>query len=482
VPCAAAARTRTLAATVLGSSLAFIDGSVVNVALPAIQRDLAAGAAATQWVMNAYLLLLASLVLVGGASADRFGRRRVFALGVVVFTAASVLCGLAPSTTVLVVARALQGVGAALLVPASLALLGATFPEGERSRAIGAWAGYGALAIAVGPPVGGFLTDHVSWRAIFYLNVPLAVAAVWLAFRGAPESRSAHPPGLDWPGASLATAGLGGVTWGLTAAAELGFGAPSVVAALVAGVLALIAFVGVETRVRSPMLPLGLFRSRAFTGANLLTLALYFALSGVLFFLPFALIRGHGYSAAAAGAALLPFPVIMGLGSGRAGALADRYGARMPLSIGPLVAGLGFLLLAVPLPGTGYWTSLFPALVVLAIGMTITVAPLTAAVMSAVGADYAGTASGVNNAVARAAGVLAIAVLSLLFIAVYGDALRVAGPLPPELLQPLAGTPLPAGPQGDAGRAALFAAFQAVAVMGAVSAAGSGLIAWRTMR
>jgi EmrB/QacA subfamily drug resistance transporter len=486
VPCAPAARTLTLAATVLGSSLAFIDGSVVNVALPAIQRDLAAGAAGTQWVMNAYLLMLAALVLVGGASADRFGRRRVFVTGVAAFTAASILCGLATGTSMLVAARALQGAAAALLVPASLALLGATFPEGERARAIGAWAGYGALAMAVGPLAGGFLTDHVSWRAIFYLNVPLAAAAVWLALRGAPDSRSAHPPGLDWPGAGLATAGLGGVTWGLTAAAEQGFRSPPVAAALLGGIVALGAFVAVEVRVRSPMLPLALFRSRPFTGANLLTLLLYFALSGVLFFLPFELIRGHGYSATAAGAALLPFPVVMGLASGRAGALADRYGARLPLTVGPLVAGLGFLLLAVPLPGSNYWSSLLPPLTVLAVGMTITVAPLTTAVMSAVGADYAGTASGVNNAVARVAGVLAIAVLSLLFVAVYDatlrDAARGLGTLPAALLAPLSGEPLPAGPLGEAGRSALFAAFQAVAVMGAVSAAGSGFIAWRTMR
>ena len=313
VAIAPAARTRTLAATVLGSSLAFIDGSVVNVALPAIQRDLAAGAAGTQWVMNAYLLVLGALVLIGGAGADRFGRRSVFVAGVGVFTAASVLCALASGTSTLVAARALQGVGAALLVPASLALLGATFPEGERARAIGAWAGYGALATTVGPLLGGFLTDHVSWRAIFYLNVPLAVAAVWLALRGAPDTRSAHPPGLDWLGAILATAALGGVTWGLTAAAELGFRSPPVAAALLVGVAAIVAFVAAETRARSPMLPLALFRSRAFTGANLLTLLLYFALSGVLFFLPFELIRGRGYSATAAGAALLPFPIVMGI-------------------------------------------------------------------------------------------------------------------------------------------------------------------------
>jgi EmrB/QacA subfamily drug resistance transporter len=471
---------------VLGSSLAFLDGSVVNVALPAIQRDLAAGAAATQWVMNAYLLLLAALVLVGGAGADRFGRRRVFVVGVIAFTAASMFCGLATSAGMLVAARAAQGAAAALFVPASLALLGATFPEGERARAIGVWSGYGALAIAVGPLTGGFLTDHVSWRAIFYLNVPLAIAAVWLAIRGAPDSRSARPPGLDWLGAFLATAGLGSMTWGFTAAAELGFRSPLVATALLGGAVALGIFVAVEARMRSPMLPLALFRSRPFTGANLLTLLLYFALSGVLFFLPFELVRGHGYSATAAGAALLPFPVLMGLASRRAGALADRFGARLPLTAGPLIAALGFALLAVPLPGSSYWTSLLPSLLVLAAGMTITVAPLTTAVMSAVGSDYAGTASGVNNAVARVAGVLAIAVLSLLFVAVYDPTLRGAaaglGTLPAELLEPLSGAPLPAGPLGEAGRAALFAAFQAAAVAGAACAAGGGLIAWRMMR
>jgi EmrB/QacA subfamily drug resistance transporter len=488
VTIAPAARTRTLAATVLGSSLAFIDGSVVNVALPAIQRDLSAGAAGTQWVMNAYLVVLGALVLIGGASADRFGRRRVFVVGVVLFTAASILCGLAPGTPTLIAARALQGVGAALLVPASLALLGSAFPESERARAIGAWAGYGALAMALGPMLGGFLTDSVSWRAVFYLNVPLAGAAVWLALRGAPDSRSTHPAGLDWLGASLATAGLAGVTWALTAAAELGFRSPPVVAALLGGVTALAAFVLVEARARSPMLPLTLFRSRPFTGANLLTLLLYFALAGVLFFLPFELIRGRNYSATFAGAALLPFPIVMGLLSGRAGAMADRFGVRRSLTVGPLVAALGFLLLALPLPGSSYWLSLLPALLVLALGMTITVAPLTAAVMGAVGSDYAGTAAGVNNAVARVAGVLAIAALSLVFIGVYVETLRDGASslggldaMPAGFLEPLSGAPLPAGPIGEAARAALFAGFRAVALVGAACAACSSLIAWRTM-
>ena len=486
VECAPAARTRTLAATVLGSSLALIDGSVVNVALPAIQRDLAVGAAATQWVMNAYLLVLGALVLIGGASADRFGRRRVFVVGVLAFTGASVVCGVAPGPSALVAARALQGAGAALLIPASLALLSATFPAGKRARAIGAWAGYGALAIAVGPMLGGFLTDHASWRAIFFLNVPFAAAAIWLALGGAPDSHSDHPPGLDWLGATLGTAGLGGVAWGLTAAAELGFRSPDVLGALLGGLVATAAFVLVEARVRSPMLPLALFRSRVFMGTNLVTLLLYFALSGVLFFLPFELIRGRDYSAAAAGTALLPFPVVMGLASGRAGTFADRFGSRLPLTVGPLVAALGFLLFAVPLPGASYWGSLLPPLLVLAFGMVITVTPLTTTVMSAVDSDNVGIASGVNNAVARVAAVLAIAVLGLLFVGVYDCALRAAvsasGMLPAGLLEPLSGAPLPAGPLGEAGRAALFAAFRAVALVGAACAACSALIAWWTMR
>jgi MFS family permease len=300
--------------------------------------------------------------------------------------------------------------------------------------------------------VGGYLTDAVSWRAVFYLNVPLAMVAIWLALRGAPESRSVHPTTLDWLGASLATAGLAGLTWALTEAANLGFRSPPVASALVGGIITLIAFVIVERRVKSPMLPLDLFRSRPFAGANLLTLLLYFALSGVFFFLPFELIRGRDYSATFAGAAVLPLPIVMGLASGRAGALADRLGARPLLTTGPLIAALGFVLLALLPHESSYWTAVLPALLILALGMSITVAPLTTAVMSGVGADYAGTASGINNAIARVAGALAVAGLGLVF------------------------------PLEAADREAISAGFRAVSFIGAGCAACGGLIAWVTMR
>lgn len=406
-----------LAATILGSSLAFIDGSVVNVALPAIQRALAADAAAAQWIVNAYLLLLGALVLIGGALSDRFGRRRVFLIGICLFTAASIGCGLAPNVAILIGARALQGLGAALLTPASLAILGATFDERERGRAIGAWAGFGALTTAAGPLVGGWLVDAVSWRAVFLINVPLAAAAVVLTLRAVPESRDEGAARLDWPGAALASAGLAALAWGLTALPGRGVTDPTVAAALLGGAALLIAFLWTEHASANAMMPLALYRSRVFTGANLLTFLLYFALSGALFFLPYALIRLGGYSATAAGAALLPFALVMGLGSSIAGQLADRFGARMLLVGGPVIAGAGLVLLAVADLDEPYWTAVLPGLAVLALGMTLTVAPLTATVMAAVDARHTGLASGVNNAVARVASLLAVAALgSVLFV------------------------------------------------------------------
>lgn len=412
--------TRVLAATILGSSMAFIDGSVVNVALPAIQAGFGSGVAAMQWVVNAYLLSLGALVLLGGALGDRVGRVRVFMAGVALFTAASLACGLAPGAAALIAARAVQGVGAALLVPGSLAIIGAAFPAAERGAAIGTWSGVGALTTALGPVLGGWLVDAASWRAIFLINLPLAAATLWLA-RGIAESRDAPAAGAlaeagapDWPGALLLAAGLGALTYGFIEAPSHGFASGPVLLFLAAGLALLAGFAVQERRAASPMVPLQVFRNRVFSGANGLTLLLYFALSGVLFFLPFTLIQVHGYSATAAGAALLPLSVLLGGLSRPVGRLSQRIGARPLLVAGPLLAGLGFALLAMRAGDGRYWTGVLPGMAALAAGMTLAVAPLTTTVMGAVPPEHSGVASGINNAVARVAGLLAVAVLGVL--------------------------------------------------------------------
>jgi len=421
--CAERSRPWVLATTILGSALGFIDGTVVNVALPAIQADLAASIEGAQWVVNGYMLMLGALTLVGGAAADRFGRRRVFAGGVVLFTAASVACGLAPSAGALIAARLVQGVGGALLVPSSLAIISAAFPEETRGKAIGTWAGFSALTTALGTILGGALVDAFSWRAIFFINVPLEAITLAIALAHVPESRDDTAAGLDWRGGLLATIGLAALAYGLTAAAPRGWSDAAVLAMLVTGALVLAAFVWWEARAAAPMLPLGLFRSPMFTGANLLTLLLYFALGGALFFLPFNLIHVQGYSATQAGAAFLPMTLIMGTLSRWSGGLIERTGAKLPLTVGPVIAAAGFALLAVPGVGGSYWTTFFPATVVLAFGMTITAAPLTTAVMGSVDQRHAGTASGVNNAVARIAGTLAVALLGTVAVSLFGSAL-----------------------------------------------------------
>jgi len=411
----------TLVATIVGSSMAFLDSSVVNVALPAIQQALHADAAATQWIVNAYLLLLGAFVLIGGSAADFYGRRRVFVLGVAVFIVASVACGLSPNNVVLVVGRAVQGLGAALLTPASLAMLGATFGEHERSQAIGIWAGAGALMMAAGPLLGGWLVDQVSWRAIFLLNVPLAIVAAGLALRFSCESKDPQARQLDWSGAAAAVIGLAAITWGLNAIPAAGFRDKTVLAALAAGGAFLTLFVVIEAHLQErAMMPLSLYRSRNFSATNVLTLLLYFALGGALYYLPFGLIRVGGYSATQAGAALLPSALIMGFGALFSGTIADRLGARLVLTVGPIVAACGLAMLAfVDLRQQPYWVGVFPSLVLLGAGMAITVPPLTSTVMGAAGKAHAGIASGVNNAVARVAGLLAVAALGAVFFAVF---------------------------------------------------------------
>jgi EmrB/QacA subfamily drug resistance transporter len=417
-------------------------------------------------------------VLAGGSAADRYGRRRIFLIGIALFTMASIACGLAPDIRVLVASRAVQGLGAALLTPASLAMLGATFDAHERSRAIGIWAGVGALTAAAGPVLGGWLVDHVSWRAIFLLNVPLAIAAAGLAMF-AYESRAPQAKPLDWKGAATVAIGLAAITSGLSAIPASGFYDKTVLGALGAGAAFLIAFVVIEARAGNrAMMPLSLFGSRHFSGTNTLTLLLYFALGGALYFLPFGLIRLGGYSATQAGAALLPFALIMGFGASFAGALADRFGPRWSMTAGPLIAACGLALLAFADFGKSYWLGVFPAIGVLAIGMTVTVPPLTSTVMASVGEAHAGIASGVNNAVARVAGLLAVATLGAVLFASFSHHLAGPGSANVALNAVLAG-------QADVAEEAIAAfdrALRTVLLATALCAALGGVAGWWLIR
>ena len=435
--------------------MAFIDGTVVNVALPAIQANFHTTVVNVQWVVESYGLFLGALILVGGSLGDLFGRRLVFVAGVVIFAAASAGCGMASTIDRLILARSLQGVGAALLVPGSLAMISTSFDGKSRGRAIGTWSGFTAITTAIGPVLGGWMLAHTSWRWAFFINLPLAAVVMIISLWRIPESRSQVSEGVDWWGGLLATLGLGGLVNGFIESVNLGWRNPVVIVSLLVGCGGLIGFMLVEAVVTSPMLPLALFASRSFAGANLLTLFLYAAI-GIFFFLfPLDLIQVQGYSTTATGAAVLPMILLLFFLSRWSGGLVARYGARAPLVMGPLVAALGFALFAAPSVGASYWKAFFPAVIVLGLGMAITVAPLTTVVMNSISQDRVGTASGINNAVSRVASVLAIAVLGIVMVKAFAsrlDGSLARFSLPPAIVGQLqaneiklAGLQVPAG-------------------------------------
>jgi EmrB/QacA subfamily drug resistance transporter len=401
-----------VAATVLGSGMAALDATVVGIALPSIGRDFHVGISSLQWVVDAYTLALAGLLLLGGTLGDSYGRRRMFMAGTVWFAIASLLCGLAPNAPVLIAARALQGVGGALLTPGSLAILQASFAPDDRSKAIGAWSGLGGIATAAGPFLGGWLISAVSWRLVFFINLPLAVAVLAIAARHVPESKAPGPvPKLDLRGAVCISGALAGITYGLIGASSSGWASPQVLIPLVLGLALLGLFLIVEAREAEPMLPLVVFRSRQFSAANAVTFVVYAALGGVIFLVPVVLQDVRGYSPLQAGVSLLPVTVIMLVLSARSGALAAKIGPRLQMTAGPLVIAVGLLLMT-RLSGPGnYFTAVLPGVLVFGFGLAINVAPLTATALAAAPAEHAGVASAVNNDVARAAGLIAVAVL-----------------------------------------------------------------------
>ena len=423
-PCQPSSRPWIIAAASLGSGMAFLDSTILNVALPALQSDLGASVQAVQWTYGAYALVLSALLLVGGTLGDRFGRRRVFVLGATIFAVASLWCALAPGTAQLITARGVQGVGGALLVPASLAIIGASFEGRLKAKAIGTWGALSAIAMAVGPVLGGWLVEEVSWRAAFLINPVLAAVAIPIALWHVPESRDPEAHNVDLVGAVLATTGLAGLVYALIESSAWGLGAPRVLVALTVGLIGLASFIWVERRVKDPMVPPSLFRSRTFDGANLVTLLFYMALTGSLYFLPFLMMQVHGYSALVAGSVFLPFVAMAFLIGRLSGRISARFGTKIPLVVASLAVLVGLLLFAVPgVEHDSYWTSFFPAMIVQGAGMALAITPLTTAALGSVDREHSGLASGVNNAVARVAGLMAVALLGVFVYGVFSTSL-----------------------------------------------------------
>ena len=413
-----------LVATILGTSMAFIDGTAINVALPVIQNELSATFAGVQWMIEAYALFIASFILIGGTLGDYFGRRRIFAIGIVIFTLSSIWCGFAPDSAQLILARAIQGVGGALLVPGSLSIINSSFSGGLRGRAIGTWSGFTAITAGMGPLLGGWLVENISWRWVFFINVPIACVVLIVLFSKVPETRNDDDTlKLDWIGAVLTTIGFGGVVYGLIESSNLGFGNPFVLAALAIGTVSLILFVTVERYSKSPMMTLQLFRSRSFSAANVITFLMYATMGGALFFVPFNLIQVQGYTATGAGAAWIPFVILIFILSRWAGGLASKHGGRIPLAIGGTIIAIGYVLFAIPGIGGSYWSTYFPAIFVLGLGAGFSAAPLSTVVMESVDVKQSGLASGINNAVSRISGLLAIAVLGIFALQTFNKGL-----------------------------------------------------------
>ncbi|WP_343074064.1 MFS transporter [Microvirga zambiensis] len=469
---------------ILASSMVFADGAIVTVAIPQMRESLQASLSEMQWITNAYALTLSAFLLLGGAAGDAYGLRRIFMIGIACFGLTSLWCGLSGSAGMLIAARAFQGIGGALLVPGSLALISAHFPKEARGKAIGTWAAASAIAAALGPILGGWLIDIGPWQAIFWINIPIALLALWLCWQHVPESPAARETAMDWLGGALAVIGLGLLAYGLTAFGEQGGHRGLATGLMLAGAVVLGLFILHERRSHAPMMPIDLFRSSAFANVNMLTLLLYFALSGALFFLPTVLIEAHGYSAAKAGSVFLPFTLVMAVLSRLGGVMADRFGVRMLLTIGPAVTGLSFALLALAVLHGSYWFAVAPVMAAMGLGMGITVAPLSTTVMNAVPDERIGVASGINNAISRVAGLIAVAGLGV--VATFGfqhAAAWVSPGMAERFTHATFGTPLPmevgSAAVEEIYAAAMIGGFAVVALICAAAAIASAWFGYR---